>query len=351
MRPLTTLGARMSSTTTAHAAVEPRGGSWPDLTETSWPETLATLHRFTQLVGKIRLAAAPRRNHWWNVAFSLTGRGMTTRPMGADPIFTIDFDLLDHRLEATTVDGLSFSFPLHGKSVAAFTAELRHGLRSIGRAPGRSTPIPTTCRTRRAPSPRTRSTRELRPRPGHPLVADDEPGEPDPRGVRCGLGGQDQPGPPLLARLRLAVTRFSDRHVDPGARPIPSTARRTPARSSASASGSATTIPRAGLLLLHRAGAGRADRRAARARGARWTERPGKSSRGPQLRRCPPTTRSSRSGARVLRGRLPRRRVPRRLGRGPGRVAPRGDRSVRPAGIPQGLRTGSLMRGHAGPAH
>ena len=87
---------------------------WPDLTNTSWPETLATLHRFAQLVGKIRLAASARRNHWWNVPFHLTGRGITTRPMGADPIFTIDFDFVDHRLEVATTDGLVFAFGLNG---------------------------------------------------------------------------------------------------------------------------------------------------------------------------------------------------------------------------------------------
>jgi len=46
-----------------------------------WQDTKATLHRFCQVVGKLRLAASVRRNHWWNVPFHLTGRGITTRPM------------------------------------------------------------------------------------------------------------------------------------------------------------------------------------------------------------------------------------------------------------------------------
>ena len=67
----------------------------------AWSETKATVHRFAQVVGKVRLAAAPRRNYWWNVAFHLTGRGMITRPMGlveGNPIFTIDFDFVAHQL-------------------------------------------------------------------------------------------------------------------------------------------------------------------------------------------------------------------------------------------------------------
>ena len=57
------------------------------------------------MIGKIRLGASPRRNHGWNIPFHVTGRGITTRPMGADPIFTIDFDFLNHRLDINTTDG------------------------------------------------------------------------------------------------------------------------------------------------------------------------------------------------------------------------------------------------------
>ena len=85
-----------------------------------WAATKETLHRFLQIVGKIRLASAPLRNHWWNVPFHLTGRGITTRPMGADPIFTIDFDFVDHLLVVTDVTGRMASLPLAGQSVASF---------------------------------------------------------------------------------------------------------------------------------------------------------------------------------------------------------------------------------------
>ena len=68
---------------------------FPPIPLVEWRDTKETLHRFVQIVGKIRLAASVRRNHWWNLPFHVTGRGITTRPMGqvgGNPIFTIDFD-------------------------------------------------------------------------------------------------------------------------------------------------------------------------------------------------------------------------------------------------------------------
>ena len=107
---------------------------FPELPYESWRDTRDTLHRFAQIVGKVRLAASPRRNHWWNVPLHLTGRGLTTRPMSTDGvrIFCIDLDLLDHRLDLSTADGPRWSFPLVGHSVAAFHADLRTGLDALG---------------------------------------------------------------------------------------------------------------------------------------------------------------------------------------------------------------------------
>ncbi|MGY1821590.1 DUF5996 family protein [Geodermatophilus sp. SYSU D00079] len=72
---------------------------FPPVPLAEWADTKETLHRFLQVVGKLRLANAPRRNHWWHIPFHLTGRGLTTRPMGFDPVFAVDLDLVDHRLE------------------------------------------------------------------------------------------------------------------------------------------------------------------------------------------------------------------------------------------------------------
>ena len=55
---------------------------FPPMPLEEWRDTKETLHRYCQVVGKLRLAASPRRNHWWNVPFHLTGRGITTRHMG-----------------------------------------------------------------------------------------------------------------------------------------------------------------------------------------------------------------------------------------------------------------------------
>jgi hypothetical protein len=108
---------------------------FPPMPLAEWQDTKATLHRFAQVVGKIRLAASVRRNHWWNVPFHLTGRGITSRPMGqvdGNSIFTIDFDFVDHQLLVTAGDGKAVSFPLYGRSVAVFYRETMDALRSLG---------------------------------------------------------------------------------------------------------------------------------------------------------------------------------------------------------------------------
>lgn len=108
---------------------------FPPMPLTEWRDTKETLHRFAQIVGKIRLAASARRNHWWNVPFHVTGRGITTRPMGqvdGNPIFTIDFDFVDHRLIVATLEGEERSFPLPGQSVASFHDATLAALAALG---------------------------------------------------------------------------------------------------------------------------------------------------------------------------------------------------------------------------
>ncbi|MFC4506155.1 MULTISPECIES: DUF5996 family protein [Streptomyces] len=108
---------------------------FPPMPLAEWRDTKETLHRFAQIVGKIRLAASARRNHWWNVPFHVTGRGITTRPMGqvdGNPIFTIDFDFVDHRLVVATLKGEERSFPLPGQSVAAFHDATLAALAALG---------------------------------------------------------------------------------------------------------------------------------------------------------------------------------------------------------------------------
>lgn len=108
---------------------------YPVMPLAEWQDTKATLHRFCQVVGKIRLESAVRRNHWWHAPFHLTGRGITTRPMGqvdGNPIFTVDFDFVGHRLVVTTVDGREAAFPLYGLSVADFYQRTMRTLADLG---------------------------------------------------------------------------------------------------------------------------------------------------------------------------------------------------------------------------
>jgi hypothetical protein len=109
--------------------------TFPAMPLAPWQDTKDTLHRYAQVVGKIRLAASIRRNHWWNVPFHLTGQGITTRPMGqvdGNPIFTVDFDFVGHRLVVTTVEGRAASFSLPGRSVASFYEETMRALDAVG---------------------------------------------------------------------------------------------------------------------------------------------------------------------------------------------------------------------------
>lgn len=103
-----------------------------------WAEAKETFHRFAQIVGKIRLSCGNRRNHWWNVPFHPTGRGLTTRPMGGlgeQPLFCVDFDLVRHRLVIDVLDGRSADFSLMGLSVSAFHERLFDTLAGLGIRP------------------------------------------------------------------------------------------------------------------------------------------------------------------------------------------------------------------------
>ncbi|MGW4420516.1 DUF5996 family protein [Streptosporangium sp. NPDC004631] len=108
---------------------------FPAMPLEDWSGTKETVHRFAQIVGKVRLALSVRRNHWWNVAFHLTGRGITSRPMGGlddTPILTVDFDFVGHRLVVSRLDGRSATFSLIGQSVASFHRTLFEVLEDLG---------------------------------------------------------------------------------------------------------------------------------------------------------------------------------------------------------------------------
>jgi hypothetical protein len=106
---------------------------WPELPTAAWRETYATLHLWTQIVGKIRLAREPWLNHSWHVTLYVTGRGLTTSPIpdGART-FQIDFDFIDHHLRISTSDGATRQFALAGKSVASFYTAVMADLAELG---------------------------------------------------------------------------------------------------------------------------------------------------------------------------------------------------------------------------
>src|ERR1700756_3415218 len=79
---------------------------WPSLPLDSWKDTRDTLHMWTQIVGKVRLALTPLVNHWWNVPLYVTARGLTTFSMSYEEIvFELEFDLVDHQLVLKKSDG------------------------------------------------------------------------------------------------------------------------------------------------------------------------------------------------------------------------------------------------------
>ena len=106
--------------------------SWPALRVEDWSATRETLHRWMQIVGKIRLAQAPMVNHWWQVTLYATPRGLTTSSMPAgDHMFEIEFDFCVHRLRITIEGGERRELALEPKTVAAFYAEVMDALASL----------------------------------------------------------------------------------------------------------------------------------------------------------------------------------------------------------------------------
>ena len=107
--------------------------SWPELPTAAWRETYATLHLFTQVIGKIRLSRSPWLNHSWHVTLYVTARGLSTSPIpdGAR-VFEIEFDFIDHVLRISVSDGAVRQFPLAGHSVARFFAQTLAALADLG---------------------------------------------------------------------------------------------------------------------------------------------------------------------------------------------------------------------------
>jgi hypothetical protein len=105
---------------------------WPPLPLDSWRDTYATLHMWTQIVGKVCLALTPLTNHFWNAAFHLTARGLITPPLTAGGItLTMTFDFIDHQLIIDASDGRIERIPLQPRAVADFYRAVMDALRRL----------------------------------------------------------------------------------------------------------------------------------------------------------------------------------------------------------------------------
>jgi len=109
---------------------------WPSLPFREWESTCDTLHLWTQIVGKTRLALTPLENHWWNVTLYVTPRGLQTPPIpfrhGWPETFDVEFDFLAHKLAVRTSEGREWSTALYPRSVADFYGEYLAGLHGLG---------------------------------------------------------------------------------------------------------------------------------------------------------------------------------------------------------------------------
>src|SRR6476661_6854519 len=103
--------------------------TWPALPYEEWQPTCSTLHMWTQIVGKVRLALAPHVNHWWQVPLYVSARGLTTTAIPYSALnFEMEFDFIDHVLAIRASDGRGKTLKLEAKSVAAFHAEFMAAL-------------------------------------------------------------------------------------------------------------------------------------------------------------------------------------------------------------------------------
>jgi Family of unknown function (DUF5996) len=116
------------------AITERRGqGTWPSLALAEWKDSLDTVHRWMQIVGKTRLVLAPPLNHWWHVTLYLTARGLTTSPMPYGVrSFEVDLDFIDHNLIVRTSEGATRALALVPRTVADFYREYMGMLDALG---------------------------------------------------------------------------------------------------------------------------------------------------------------------------------------------------------------------------
>jgi hypothetical protein len=187
---------------------------WPALPYDAWKDTYATLHMWTQVVGKVALALAPPLNHGWAIAMHVTARGLATRTLPhGDRSLTIEFDFVDHQLVVRTSAGVQRMLPLEPRSVADFYAAVMTILRELS-VPVTIWPMPVE-----VPSPirfdqdtvHHSYDREYAARVWRILVQVDRIFTES----RCDFLGKCSPTHFFWGGFDLAVTRFSGRAAPP----------------------------------------------------------------------------------------------------------------------------------------
>ncbi len=188
---------------------------WPALPYEAWKDTYATLHMWTQIVGKVALASTPPLNHSWGIAFQVTPRGLSTRPLLHDTrSFTIEFDFVDHMLVVRTSDGGERLLNLEPRTVADFYRAVM-ALLSDMRLGARIWPVPVEL-----PSPGIRFDRDTVHRSYDAVQVARfwrilrQVEEVFSR-ARCSFVGKCSPAHFFWGGFDLAVTRFSGRRAPP----------------------------------------------------------------------------------------------------------------------------------------
>ncbi len=187
---------------------------WPALRLDEWTATRETLHMWTQIVGKVRLAKAPMTNHWWQVPLYVTPRGLTTSAVpDGHRSFAIEFDFLSHQLRIDVDDGESRALRLESKTVAQFYRETMDALAQLGVAVS----IWTTPREVETAIPFERDDKHHTYNPRHAELFWRQLTQADRvmHVFRAGFVGKVSPVHLFWGALDLACTRFSGRPAPP----------------------------------------------------------------------------------------------------------------------------------------
>jgi hypothetical protein len=194
---------------------------WPALPLDAWQDTYATLHMWTQIVGKVRLALSPPVNHYWQVPLYVNDKGLTTSPIPCHSgVFEIQFDFAQHNLVIQMSEGAHQVIPLAPRSVADFFKEFMAALKSLGVEPKIwpvpvevPNPIPFAKDTQHASYNREYVTRFWKTLLAIDLVFKE---------FRSRFIGKNSPVHFFWGSFDLAVTRFSGRRAPerPGVDPV-----------------------------------------------------------------------------------------------------------------------------------